>query len=329
MRAIVLTRYGGPRALRPREVDRPVPAADEVLLRVHAAAVNAADWRLMRGTPLPMRIKTGLWRPNIRILGGDVAGVVEAVGADVTRHAPGEALFGYISFEAGLGGFAEYVAVPQAHLVHKPANIPFAGAAAVPLATLTAMQGLRHFGEIEAGQRVLVDGASGGVGTSAVQVALAQGAIVSAACSTRNVEQARALGAHHVIDYKREDFATGEARYDLILSANGRRRLSDYARVLAPDGAFVMAGGSMRQLFSVMRHGAALSSPGGQRFGHMGGAKVNQEDLFTIKGWLEAGQLRPVIERTYPLERVPEAVGYVAKGHARGKQVIVIVPEAA
>jgi NADPH:quinone reductase-like Zn-dependent oxidoreductase len=326
MKAIVLTKYGSPRVLHLREVEKPTPRSGEVLVRVHAAAVNAADWRIMRGRPFVLRLKMGFPRPNIQILGGDIAGRVEAVDRSVKDFQPGDEVFGYSSSEDGLGGFAEYVSVQEDALALKPANLSFEGAAAVPLAALTALQGLRH-GQIQPGQKVLIYGASGGVGSYAVQIAKSYGADVTAVCSTGNLDQARSLGADHVIDYKKEDFTRNGQRYDLILGVNGYNRLSAYKRALGPEGRFVFVGGKIRQILELEFWGSKMSEDGNQKFGHMGAAQVNKKDLLFLKELLEAGKIRPVIERRYPLSGVPKAVGYVEKGHARGKVVITVVDQ--
>lgn len=321
MQAIVYTRYGSPDVLQLKEVETPVPADDEVLVKVFAAAVNAADLHLLRADPFPIRFMSGLLKPKNTILGADIAGRVEAVGRNVTAFRPGDEVFGDIS-ATGFGGFAEYVCTREDALVLKPANITFEQAAAAGMAAVTALQGLRNKGQIRAGQKVLVNGASGGVGTFAVQLAKALGADVTAVVSPRNVEQARALGADHVIDYIQEDFAQNGQCYDLILAANGNRSLGDYQRALSPAGRYVMSGGSATQMFQAMLLGP-LKSRGSQKLSNLQ-AKPNQQDLAFVQGLLAAGQVVPFIDRCYPLSQVPDAIRYLEEGHAQGKVVIVI-----
>lgn len=324
MRAIEYSRFGPPRqVLRCVEVPAPEPGAGEVLLRVHAASVNALDWRLMLGRP---RIAQ-LFARRARGAGGairsgvDVAGVVEAIGAGVTRFRAGDAVFG-----ACRGAFADYACAAEDRLAAKPAHVGFAEAAAVPVAATTALQGLRDRGRLRPGQQVLIDGASGGVGTFAVQVAKALGAEVTAVCSARNVATARALGADHVIDYTREDFARDARRYDLVFAANAHRPLSDYRRVLRPGGVHVMAGGGMRQILQAFLL-APLLSRLGRRRSVLLMAKIVRADLDTLAGMLASGALQPVIARRYPLEAAAEAVALVADGHAQGKVVVEPVQE--
>lgn len=323
MKAIVYTRYGSPDVLQLNEVERPVPADDEVLVKVYAASVNAADLHLLRADPFPIRFMSGLLKPKNTILGADIAGRVEAVGSRVRAFRPGDEVFGDIS-ASGFGGFAEYACAREDALALKPANITFAQAAAAGMAAVTALQGLRTQGQIRAGQKVLVNGASGGVGTFAVQLAKALGADVTAVVSPRNVDKARALGADQVIDYTQEDFAQNGRRYDLILAANGNRSIADYQRALSPAGTYVMSGGSASQLYQVMLLGP-MKSRGSQKMGNFV-AKPNKQDLAFVKELLEAGQLVPVIDRTYPLSQVPDAIRYLEEGHAQGKVVITIVP---
>jgi NADPH:quinone reductase-like Zn-dependent oxidoreductase len=247
---------------------------------------------------------------------------VAAIGSKVKQFQPGDAVFGDLSAH-GNGGFAEYVAVPERALALKPANLSFEEAAAVPMAALTALQGLRDKGNIQPRQKVLINGASGGVGTFAVQIAKVFGADVTAVCSTRNLDQARAIGADHVIDYTKEDFTQNGQRYDLILAANGYHPLSAYKRALAPQGAYVMAGGSMAQIFQAVLLGPWMSRGGDKKLGNVT-AVPNQRDLMVMKEWLEAGEVVPVIDRCYPLLALPDALRYLGEGHARGKVVITM-----
>ena len=249
MKAIICPRYGSPDVLQLREVEKPVPQADEVLIQIHAASLNSRDLRMLRANPFFMRLMPGgFFRPKNKILGGDFAGRVEEIGRGVTQFKPGDEVFGYLPSATGRGTFAEYVCARENYISLKPANLTFEQAAAVPLAAMTALQGLRDKGNIQPGQKVLINGASGGVGTFAVQIAKAFGAEVTAVCSTRNLEMVRSLGADHVIDYTKEDFTKNGLKYDLILAVNGYHPISDYLRALKPEGSYVVAGGSMLQL---------------------------------------------------------------------------------
>lgn len=321
MKAIVYTEYGSPDVLRLKEVDKPVPKDDEVLVKIHAASVNAADWRMMRADPFLARLYNGLLKPTrLQILGCDIAGRVEAVGKDVRQFQPGDEVFGN-TFASDFGGFAEYKCARENELVSKPANISFEEAAAVPLAALTALHGLRDKGQVQPGQKVLINGASGGVGTFAVQIARHLGAEVTAVCSTGSVDMARSLGADHVIDYTQEDFTVSGRRYDLILAVNGYHSLFDYRRALSPRGIYVMVGGDTAQLFQALLLGPWLSMAGSKKMGALS-SKPDQNDLRFLKTLLESGKIRPVIDRRYPLSGVPEAIRYVEAGHAKGKVVI-------
>ena len=322
MKAVVYTKYGSPDVLQLKEVEKPTPKDNEVLIRIHAASANAADWHLLRGDPFLLRLGYGLLKPNNTILGADIAGRVEAVGNNVTQFQPGDEVFGDIS-GCGLGGFAEYVSVPEHAVISKPASMTFEEAAAVPMAAVTALQGLRDKGQIQPGQKVLIHGASGGVGTFAVQIAKAFRAEVTAVCSTRKVDLVRSIGADHVIDYTHEDFTKNGQRYDLILAANGNRSMFEYKRALAPKGRYVVTGGSMAQLFQAMLLGPLLSTAGRQKMGNVL-ARPNQKDLACMKELLEAGKVIPVIDRCYPLSETAEAIRYLEAGHARGKVVITV-----
>jgi NADPH:quinone reductase-like Zn-dependent oxidoreductase len=322
MKAIVYTQYGSPDVLSLQEVAKPTPKDNEVLIRVHAAATNAYDWHIMRADPFLARLNRGLFKPKNNIPGADLAGVVEAVGKDVTAFQPGDEVYGDLS-PCGDGAFAEYAVAPEKAIAPKPVNLSFVEAAAVPMAALTALQALRDVAKVQAGQSVLINGASGGVGTFAVQLAKVLGAEVTAVCSTTKVEMVRALGADHVIDYKKEDFTQGNKRYDAILAVNGYHPLSAYRRVLKPQGIYVMAGGSNRQIFDALLWGSFMSK-GDQKMTNMM-AHVNKKDLLYLNGLIEAGKVKPVIDRCYPLHETANAIRYLEEGHARGKIVITVV----
>ena len=319
MRALVRHRFGGPGVVRIEEVERPALADDRVLVRVRASSLNKADWHELRGWPRFLRplTRNGVVRPKSALLGCDFAGVVEAVGKDVTDLAPGDEVFGGRS-----GAFAEYVSA--VNLVRKPPNVTFEEAATMGIAGLTALQGIRDRGRLQAGERVLVNGASGGVGTVAVQIAKALGAHVTAVCSTRNVEQARALGADRVLDYTREDFTGEQERYDLIVDVAGGHSWSAMRRVLRPEGRLVIVGahGSRRQL----RHIAAiwLTSRFSKQTAAFFIASFNKEDLQTLADMLESGWLKPAIDRTYQLDEAQDALRTFGEGHVRGKLVLTI-----
>jgi len=323
MKAIVRTKYGPPEVLQLAQVEKPVPKDNEVLVKVHAASVNKADWVLIRGKPFLVRLAGfGLLKPKNRIPGTDVAGRVEAVGKDVKQLKPGDEVFGDLA-RWGLGGFAEYVCPHEDALALKPANITFEEAAAVPMSALTALQALRK-GKIHPGQKVLINGASGGVGTFAVQIAKSFGAEVTAVCSMRNLDVARSIGADHVVDYTQEDFTKNGQHYDLIVAANGYQPISAYRRALSPKGIYVMTGGSRAQIVQAMFLGPLISKIGSKKMGSLGDMKPNKEDYVFLSGLLEAGRIVPVIDRRYPLSQVPEALQYLGEGHARGKVVITV-----
>lgn len=323
MKAIVYTQYGTPDVLRLQEVEKPSPKDDDVLVKIHAASVNKSDWLRLTGKPFITRLFTGgPLQPQLNILGSDIAGTVEAVGRNIRSFRPGDEVFADVS-GVGLGGFAEYVAVPEKVLARKPASISFEEAAAVPVAGVTALQGLRDKGHLQPGQKVLIHGASGGVGTFAVQVAKAFGAEVTAVCSTRNVEMARSMGADEVIDYKKEDFAKRGEHYDLIFAANGNRTLADFRRALTPDGLCVIAGGSMRQIFRGMLFGSLVTMGSRQKITNIA-AQSDAQDLAYLAELLEAGKVRPVIDRCYPLSDTADALRYLGDTHPSGKVVIQI-----
>jgi len=314
MKAIVYTKYGPPsEVLELKEVEKPTPGDNEVLVKIYAASINDGDKSMIRGKPIFVRLMgTGLLKPKNTIPGGDIAGQVEAVGRNVEQFQPGDEVFGDIG-GIGHGAFAEYVSVPENVLALKPANLTYEEAAAVPQYALVALQGLRDNGQIQPGHKVLINGASGGVGTFAVQVAKSYGAEVTGVCSTKNLELVRSLGADHVIDYTQEDFTQKEQRYDLILDSVANRSISDYTRALSPEGRYVAVAFNVRALIS------------------MAGSKVSQmshkpdvKDLVYMKGLIEAGKVVPVIDRRFPLSEIGEAFRYFEEGHPSGKVVITV-----
>ncbi|PYS91418.1 MAG: alcohol dehydrogenase [Acidobacteria bacterium] len=314
MKAIVCHNYGPPDVLKLEEVGRPTAGDDEVLIKVRAASVNPID-RLIRGRPYIIRAMTGLRKPKDIRVGRDLAGQVEAVGRNVTQFQPGDEVFGVSS-----GAFAEYVCVDEKKLALKPVNLTFEQAAAVPIAGLTALQGLRDKGRIQPGQKVLINGASGGVGTFAVQIAKSFGVDVTAVCSTRNVDMVRSIGADHCIDYTQEDFAQSGQRYDLILDTVGNRSLSDCRRAMIPRGIYVVVGArTLRRLLKT-----PLLSPFVSQNLVACMSRLSKEDLLVLKELIEARKVTPVIDRSYTLSEVPEAIRYLEEGHARGKVVITL-----
>jgi NADPH:quinone reductase-like Zn-dependent oxidoreductase len=320
MKAIICPKYGPPDVLELKEVEKPLPKDGEVLVKVHAASANPADWHIMRGSPFFARLSFGVRKPKDPRLGIDVSGQVEAVGTNVTQFRPGDEVFGGCE-----GSFAEYTTASEKRLALKPANISFEEAAAVPVASLTALQGLRDKGKIRSGQKVLVNGASGGVGTFAVQIAKSYGTEVTGVCSTRNMDMVRSIGADHVIDYTREDFTKNTQRYDLIFDAVGNHSVSDYKRALNPNGICAIAGfSSLARLFEQAILGPLTSKTGNRKVGSMGIAKINQKDLVFLKELIEARKVVPVIDRRYPLGKTAEAIRYLEQKHARGKVVIAV-----
>jgi NADPH:quinone reductase-like Zn-dependent oxidoreductase len=317
MKAIVYTEYGSPDVLQFKDVEKPTPKDNEVLVKVHAASANPADWHLMRAEPFLARLENGLLKPKNTKLGADVAGRVEAIGSNVTQLRVGDDVFGGMPLSE-LGGFAEYVCAPEELLALKPAKMTFEQAAAVPLAAFTALQGLRDKGQIQSGQKALINGASGGVGTFAVQIAKSFGTEVTGVCSKHNLDMVRSIGADHVIDYTQQDFTQTGQRYDLIFDAVGNRSVSDYKRALSPNGICSVAGfTTLSRLFQVMLLG-------GKKIGMMETAKANKKDLASIKELLEADKVVPVIDRRYPLSETAEAIRYLEEGHAQGKVVIAV-----
>jgi NADPH:quinone reductase-like Zn-dependent oxidoreductase len=321
MKAIVYHKYGSPDVLELREIDRPAVDADGVLVRVRAASVNALDWHLIRGLPYAGRVILGLRKPKRNIPGVDLAGRVEAVGREVTQFRPGDEVMGHCR-----GAFAEYVCGRERNFVPKPARITFEQAAAVPVAGLTALQGLRDVGRIGSGQQVLINGAAGGVGTFAVQIAKSFGAEVAGVCSARNVDMVRSLGADRVIDYAKDDFTRTAQRYDLIFDVAGSRSLSDCRRVLAHDGTLVLVGapeGRWLAPFPRLLRAFVLSRFVSQRL-VMFLAKVDRSDLVALKELIEAGKVTPVVDRCYPLREAAEAIRYVEAKHARAKVIVTL-----
>ncbi len=321
MQAIVYRTYGSPDVLRCEEIEQPIPAADEVLIEVHAASVNPFDWHFMRGEPYLFRLMTGLGKPKNPRLGADVAGTVAAVGRDVTRLRAGDQVFG-----ACRGSFAEYACAPVSRLAVKPENVTFEQAASVPIAALTALQALRDKGHVRSGHHVLVNGAAGGVGTFGVQIAKSFGARITGVCSARNLELVRGIGADDVIDYAREDLATRAERYDIVLDLVGNRSLRAWRGVLNPNGIYVGAAGTTDpwMIGPLVRMMAAplLSLFGSRKLVSLL-ASINTDDLALVGALLASGKVTPVIDRRYALSEVPEAIRYLEAGHARGKVIIV------
>lgn len=320
MKAMVYTQYGPPEVLQIKEVAKPTPKAHQIVVKVQAASVNALDYRRFEKTSFLGRLVAELVLKSINtVLGVDVAGTVEAVGSSVTEFKPGDAVFGVAP-----GAFAEYVCNGASKFALKPANLSFEAAAAVPVAAFTALQGLRDKGQLQPGQKVLIDGASGGVGIFAVQIAKAYGAQVTAVASTRNLELMRTLGADQVIDYTREDFTQNAQRYDLILAVNGYHPLLDYRRALSDQGICVVAGGAIAQVLQAILLGPLVSRLGAKKIGFMGIAGTPKKDLLILKELLEAGKIVPIIDKRYPLPETAEAMRYLLKEHARGKVVITM-----
>jgi NADPH:quinone reductase-like Zn-dependent oxidoreductase len=314
MKAFTAERYGPPEVLRMAEVEKPAPDADEALVKVLAVSVNPADWRSMRAKPFFSRATLGLLRPKNRILGGDIAGQVEAVGSGVTQFKPGDEVYANL-LDHGSGGFAEYVSVPVDVMSSKPANLSYEEAAAVPMAGVTALQGLRHHGDIQPGQQVLINGASGGIGTFAVQIAKSYGAEVTGVTSTRNLELVRSLGADHVVDYTTSDLFGRGRRYDLILDTIGNLSVGDLRRGLNERGKVAVVG------FTTVAKLIGVSLRGGKDVAQVS-AHVTAEGLESLSRLIEAGKVRPQIDRRYPFTEIPAAIRYLEQGHARGKVVV-------
>lgn len=319
MKSIQYEKYGSPDVMELRDVPKPEPNDDQVLIKIQAASVNAYDWHFLTADIFLIRFMGGgVFKPKYTGLGADIAGIVEEVGKNITQFKPGDEVFGMVR-----GGFAEYACAKEASLALKPSNLSFDEAAAVPMAGITALQGLRNEGQIQSGQKVLINGASGGVGTFAVQIAKSFDAEVTAVCSSQNVEQAHSIGADHVIDYTKEDFTRSGKQYDIIFAANGYHKLSAYKRALTPKGIYIMAGGTMRQIFQSMLLGWLYSEKNGRKMSGVS-AKGNQKDLVNLKELIESGKVTPVIDKRYPLSEAAEALRYLGAGHARGKLVITV-----
>ncbi len=319
MKAIIITEYGSPDVLQYVDIDKPIPTDDQVVIKVITAAANPLDWHMMRADPFLVRLDGGFMRPKNSRMGADVAGIVEAVGKNVTDFKVGDAVFGEVS-----GAYAEYVAVSPDHLTHKPEDVSFECAAAIPVVGLTALQGLRK-GDIQSGQKVLINGASGGIGTVAVQMAKTYGAEVTGVCSGRNVELVRSIGADHVIDYTKEDFTKMGQTYDLIYDTVGNRTAADYARALKPEGKCVVAGfTTLSHMLGLSISGAIRGQFGSKQIGMMGTAQVVQEDLQTLGEMLDKKDIVPVIDRRYPLSETADAIRYLETKRARGKVIINI-----
>jgi len=319
VKAIVYTQYGSPDVLAFKEIPTPTPKDNEVRVELCAASVNPLDWHFLRGTPWPLRLMTGLFKPKRTVLGCDIAGRVEAVGKDVKLFQLGDEVYSGVE----VGGFADFVCAAEEKLALKPRNLSFEEAAAVPVAALTALQGLRDTGGIKPGHSVLIDGASGGVGTFAIQIAKCFGAEVTAVCSTAKMETARSLGADHVIDYTQEDFSRNGQQYDLIFAANAHRSLFAYRRALKPGGVYVMAGGGGSQILQSLFLRPVLSRIGSKKMlGLL--ARMKNKDLVFLNELLENGKIAPVIDRRYPLSAAADAIRYLEEGHARGKVVLTV-----
>jgi NADPH:quinone reductase-like Zn-dependent oxidoreductase len=323
MKAILCTQYGPPEALQLHDVDKPVPGDDQVLVKIFAASANILDLQMRGGLA---RLWSGLRKPKDPRLGRDIAGIVEATGKNVTQFHPGEEVFGVCD-----GAYAEYATTREQNIALKPVNCSFEEAATAPVAAITALQGLRDKGQIQAGQKVLIQGASGGVGTFAVQIAKAFGAEVTAVCSTRNLDQARALGADQVIDYTKEDFTRTGKQYDLIFAVNGYHSIFDYRHALSPKGIYLMTGAAKEHIFKALLQatiiGRLLSKKEGQTLGFMGIANINPKDMNFLKELFESGKVVAAIDRRYPLSETGKALQYLEEGHARGKVVITVVPQ--
>jgi NADPH:quinone reductase-like Zn-dependent oxidoreductase len=333
MKAITFDKYGSADVLQLKEIERPAVNGSDVLVRVRAASANPIDWHFMTGLPYLLRMQGGLVKPKVNRLGVDLAGKIDEVGEEVMRFRPGDEVYGSVDEKAPgkampeLGSFAEYVRVSEGSVVSKPANLTFEQAAAVPTAGMTALQGLRDMGQIRSGQKVLINGASGGVGTFAVQIAKSFGAEVTGVCSTRNVEMVRSIGADRVVDYTREDFTSTREKYDLILDNVGNRSPSECRRALDPKGTYVASfGRPERRLLGPVPELIQMSilAPFVSQKMVTWVTRPNEEDLLTLKELIEAGKATPVVDRTYPLSEVPEAMRYLGEGHARGKVVITI-----
>jgi len=322
MKAIVCRKYGSPDVLELAEMEKPIPKSNQVLVKIKASSINYGNLVLLKGEPFLARFAFGVLKPKYAIPGGDIAGLVEAVGKDVKNFRPGDKVFGDLS-TCGWGGFAEYVTVPESALAFKPENLSFEEAAAVPMAGVTALQAIRNKGKIQSGQKVLINGASGGVGTFAVQIAKAFGAEVTGVCSTRNIDILKSIGADHTIDYTMNDLKELRETYDLIIAVNGYQSISTYKRLLNPNGYYVVVGGSGAQLTEAMVFGPLISITGNKKMSSML-QRANQKDLIFLKELIEEEKIKPVIDRCYKLSEVPDAFRYFERGHAQGKVIITV-----
>lgn len=326
MQSIQFTQYGSPDVLELVEIDKPIPTDDQILIKIHAASANPLDWHIMRGAPILARFEFGLRKPKINQLGADIAGTVESIGRNVSEFSVGDRVFGDLSF-GNLGGFAEYVCASPDSVALIPDNLSFAEAAAMPVVGFTALQGLRDKGQIQAGQKVLVNGASGGVGSAAVQIAKSYGAEVTGVCSTRNLELVCSIGADHAIDYTRQDFTRMGQQYDLIYDAVGNRSAADYARALTPNGICAIAGFTTlpHMFLQVMFLGSLRSMTTSKTIGMMATAHPNKKDLLILRDLLETGKVKAVIDRHYPLSETADAIRYLETSRVQGKVIIDIV----
>lgn len=321
MKAVLFKKYGSPDVLEFADVEKPTPTDNQVLVKVYMASVNPLDWHRMRGEPILARFSQGFWKPDNTKIGADIAGRVEAVGSKVTTFKPGDEVFGSIF----AGGFAEYACANEKFFAHKPANVSFEAAAGVPVVGFTALQGLRDVGQIKAGQKVLVNGASGGVGMTAVQIAKSYGTEVTGVCSTRNLDLVRSFGADHVIDYTQQDFTRTGQQYDLIYDAIGNRSVSDYRRALAANGRCVIVGfTSMRRLLEHLIIAPQISKRSDKTVGMMMMADVNKPDLVLLQDMLANGTVAPSIDRCYSFSEIADAVRYLETSRARGKVIVQI-----
>lgn len=317
MKAIVYKKYGGPEVLQLKDVEKPIPGDNEILVKVKAVSVNPYEWHHMRGKPYFMRLIKGLFRPKNKILGNDISGIIERVGKNITEFKPGDEVFG----DTNYGGLAEYVCTPGDRMIQKPDNISFVEAASIPIAGITALQGLRDDGKISKGQKVLINGASGGVGTFAVQIAKSFAVEVTGVCSTRNMELVKSIGADHVIDYSRKDFTKMEESYDMIYDAVGNHHPSKLIKKLKPEGICVVAGfTNMKNMMSTSLMQSRTKNK--DRKIILTSAKPNRRDIEFLKELIETRKIKPVIDRIYPIEETPQAIRYLETMHARGKVVI-------
>ena len=322
MKALTIESYGSPDVLQVKDVEKPEPKKNEVLIKIFASSVNAGDWHLMRADPALVRLYSGLLKPRFKILGCDVAGVVEAVGKDIKHFKVGDEVYGDLS-SSSFGGFAEYTCAKEDSLAIKPKNLNFEEAASVPSAALTALQGIRDYGQAGPGKSILINGASGGVGSFALQIAKALGAHVTAVGSSRKLESMKSMGADEVIDYCKEDFTQNGKTYDVIHGVNGYHPIGDYAKSLSKSGIYVMSGGSNRQLMEVSLKGPFMSKKNGQRFKNYL-VNPNKSDLVFLTDLIEQGKIKPQIDCSFPLEQGADAVRYLEAGKAKGKVVISI-----